>query len=222
MRTFLVFAAVGLLVAGTASPVGAGEHLTAGLTGTVQSTTTGPLVIQVGPAATTEGDPTLNGAPGSFTSYSASSGLPQVTGGDLSKYGWALYGSEVSEIGNVIRFSGTFRLYAPGYGYSVNDGDILEHGTFTGTATFTDPDHAILHGTFLSDPGTLQPPGWPAPVDFSPANPLDFEGRYAATGAGTGTLVATLSTVPEPGSLSLAGACLAGLAMRSWRKRRAA
>jgi hypothetical protein len=223
MRKFLWIAAVGLAVVGTPSAARAGEEfLSAGLTGTVQNTTTGPLQIQIGPAATTEGNPALNGAPGTFTSYSASSGLPQITGGDLSKYGFALYGTATSQVGNVDTFSGTFRLYAPGYGYSVNDGDILEHGTFTGTVTFSDPDHAVVHGIFLADAGSLQPPGWPAPVDFSSANPLVLNGTYTSTGTGVGLLVATLTTVPEPGSLSLAAVCLGGLAMRTWRKRRAA
>jgi hypothetical protein len=175
----------------------------------------------VGPAATTEGDPALNGPPGTFTFYNATSGLPQVTGGDLNKYGWALYGTASSQVGNVDTFSGTFRLYAPGYGYTVNDGDILEHGTFTGTATFSDTTHAVVTGIFLSDPGTLQPPGWPAPVDFSPANPLAFNGTFVITGSAVGTLSGTLTTVPEPASLSLAGICLGGLALRAWRKRTA-
>jgi hypothetical protein len=214
-------AAVGLAV-GFAGQAPAGESLSAGLTGSLQFTTSGPLVIQVGPAATTEGDPALNGAPGSFTFYNATSGLPQLTGNDLSKYGWALYGTTTSMVGNVDTFSGTFRLYAPGYGYSVNDGDILEHGTFTGTATFSDSDHAIVKGVFLADPGSLQPPGWPGPVDFSPANPLGFDGTFVVNGDGVGTLAGTLQTVPEPASLSLAGICLGGLALRAWKKRRAA
>jgi hypothetical protein len=222
MRTLMWIAAAGLVAGGFTPPTRAGEHLTAGLSGTVQNTTSGTLQIQVGPAATTEGNPSLNGAPGTFTFYSASPGLPQVTGGDLSKYGWTLYGTATSETANVDVFSGTFRVYAPGYGYSVNDGDILEHGTFTGTATFSDPNHAHLFGVFLADPGTLQPPGFPEPVDFSAANPLEFNGSYTVTGTGVGTLVATLSTVPEPTGLSLAAVCLTGVALRQWRKRRAA
>jgi hypothetical protein len=225
MRSFFRVAAVCLAAASYTSPARAGEFLSAGLTGNVQNTTSGPLIIQIGPATTTgtlEGNSALNGAPGSFTSYSASPGLPQLTGGDLSKYGFALYGTATSMVGNVDTFSGTFRLYAPGYGYTVNDGDILEHGTFTGTVTFSDPDHAVVFGTFLADPGTLQPPGWPVPVDFSPANPLELNGTYTSTAAGEGILVATLATIPEPGSLSLAIVCLGGLTIRSWRKRLAA
>jgi PEP-CTERM motif len=210
------------------APARAGsQFLSVDLSGTVQNTTSGPLQIQVGPAAfdstgTTlvEGNPALNGAPASFSNYVASAGLPQVSPGDLPNYGMAIYGSATSQVGNVDTFSGTFRLYAPGLGYSANDGQILDHGTFNGTVTFSDSSDTfgVVAGTFLSDPGSFQPPGFPVAVDFYPANPLAFNGTYSVS-AGVATLSGNLRTVPEPGSLSLAGICLGGLALRAWRRR---
>jgi hypothetical protein len=224
MTKSLWIAALTLAAITPASPALAGEqYLSTSLSGTVQSLShSGPSNFQVGPAATTEGNPALNGAPGIFTSYTASAGLPQLTGSDLSKYGWALYATLGSVSGNVANYSGTFRIYAPGYGYSVNDGQILEHGSFTATATFTNPFDANVTGVFLADVGSLQPPGWPVPVDFSAANPGIFNGTFTSSANGAQFLTGTLTTVPEPASLSLAGVCLGGLALQMWRKRRAA
>ena len=112
-------------------------------------------------------------------------------------------------------------VYAPGYGYTPNDGDILESGTFVGTVTFTSQFAAVVDGRFLADPGSLQPPGWPAPVDFSAANPLIFTGTYRGAPGIPALLVGQLTTVPEPTSFGLAAVCLGGLAVRTWRKRRA-
>lgn len=216
----LVWIAVFSLAAATGNPALAGPSLSAGLTGTVQSVShSGPSDFQVGPAATTEGNPALNGAPGVFTSYSASPGLPQVNGNDLNKYGWALYATFDSASGNVAHYHGTFRIYAPGYGYTVNDGQILEHGTFTATATFTNPFDANVTGTLLADVGSLQPPDWPVPVDFSPANPGLFTGTFTSSVDGPQVLSGTLRTVPEPATLTLAGVCFGGLAFRAWRRR---
>ncbi len=205
------------------APARAGmEFLRTTVTGQVQSVSrSGPSDFQVGPAATTEGNPALNGPPGVFTSYSASPGLPQVTGNDLDKYGWALYATFDSVNGNVATYHGTFRVYAPGYGYTVNDGDILEHGTFTATATFFDAFDANVTGVFLADVGDLQPPGWPVPVDFSPANPGIFTGTFTSSPNGPQFLSGTLETaaVPEPGSLALAAAAAAAFGGRFLRGR---
>lgn len=188
-------------------------QFTADISGQVNSAShNGPSLFQVGPAASNEGNPALNGPAGQFNSYSASAGLPQIKGNDLSKYGFSLYTSSVTPLSNnVVDYNGTFRIFAPGYGYTANDGDILEHGNFTTLATFTDPYNATLAGVFTADPGFLQPKGFPVPVDFSLANPAQFKGTFHSDPNGNQSLKGTLQSfcptnnaaVPEAGTLPL-------------------
>ncbi len=111
--------------------------------------------------------------PGSwFTTYSAHPVLPQV-GSDLkTAYGWNLTLTKVSEnLGaNTAVYTGTYYLFAPGYGYTV--ADYLEKATVSVTASFNlDRTSAALAGSFLAEAGTRQPTGWGGPVDWSLANP---------------------------------------------------
>ncbi len=172
----------------------------------------GPSLFQVGPAASTEGNAALNGPAGQFLSYTATPGLPQIRGNDLSKFGFSLYTASVTPLsGSDYNYAGTFRIFAPGYGYTANDGDILEHGSFSAIANFTDPYNAKVTGLFTADPGFLQPAGYPVPVDFALGSPAQFTGAFSSSPNGQQTLSGTVKTfcppntaaVPEAGTLPL-------------------
>ncbi len=191
----------------------------------------GPSLFQVGPAASTEGNAALNGPAGQFLSYTATPGLPQIRGNDLSKFGFSLYTASVTPLsGSDYNYAGTFRIFAPGYGYTANDGDILEHGSFSAIANFTDPYNAKVTGLFTADPGFLQPAGYPVPVDFASGSPAQFTGAFSSSPNGQQTLSGTVKTfcppntaaVPEAGTLPLlavGGMVLGVVTVR--RKRRA-
>ena len=191
----------------------------------------GPSLFQVGPAASTEGNAALNGPAGQFLSYTATPGLPQIRGNDLSKFGFSLYTASVTPLsGSDYNYAGTFRIFAPGYGYTANDGDILEHGSFSAIANFTDPYNAKVTGLFTADPGFLQPAGYPVPVDFALGSPAQFTGAFSSSPNGQQTLSGTVKTfcppntaaVPEAGTLPLlavGGMVLGVVTVR--RKRRA-
>lgn len=211
ISTMLCVGAVAL--SGAASQAQTGS-IDAAVSGSVQSANgNGVQPFQIGPAATNEGNSTLNGAPGQFLSYSSSGDAPAINGNDLSNYGFSLYATNAVDNGNgTADYSGTFRIYAPGYGYSVNDDGILEHGSFSATATFTDPYNALVSGLFTADPGALQPTDgprpWPVPVDFAGASPAQFTGSFSSTPGGQQSLTGRLTTVktaavPEPGTLPL-------------------
>ncbi len=208
------------------------QQFSADIFGIVNSASqNGPSLFQVGPAASNEGSAALNGPAGQFLSYTATSGLPQIRGNDLSKFGFSLYTASVTPLsGSAYNYAGTFRIFAPGYGYTANDGDILEHGNFSAVANFTDPYNASVTGLFTADPGLLQPKGYPVPVDFAPGSPAQFVGSFNSSPNGHQTLSGTVRTfcppgtaaVPEAGTLPLlavGGLALGMVAVR--RKRRA-
>jgi hypothetical protein len=230
ISTMLCAGAVTLSVAQAQAQTGS---IDATISGAVQSANgNGVQPFQIGPAATNEGNAALNGAAGQFLTYSSSGDAPAINGNDLSNYGFALYATSATDNGNgTADYSGTFRIYAPGYGYSVNDAGILEHGSFNATATFTDPYNALVSGLFTADPGFLQPTDgprpWPVPVDFSGASPAEFTGNFSSTPAGQQTLTGRLTTVntaavPEPGTLPLLMLGSAALVCVGLRRRKQA
>lgn len=211
ISTMLCAGAVALTAAQAQAQTG---NIDTTISGSVQSANgSGVQPFQIGSAATNEGNPALNGAPGQFLTYSSSGDAPAINGSDLSNYGFALYATSATDNGNgTADYSGTFRIYAPGYGYSVNDDGILEHGSFSATAAFTDPYNALVNGLFTADPGFLQPTAgprpWPVPVDFAGASPAQFTGNFSSAPNGPQTLTGRLTTVnpaavPEPGTLPL-------------------
>ena len=146
--------------------------------------------------------------PGDFISYMASAGLPQISGDDLSKFGFTLDAIEGETVGEITSYSGTFVIYAPGYGYTPDQP--LETGTFTGQSGPSDNFlfDRLFTGIFNATPGTLQPAGWPIPVDFSPGFPARFTGGFAPNDFGGSDFRGTLTTfaptaVPEPGAVAL-------------------
>ena len=229
ISTMLCAGAVALSVAQAQAQTGS---IDATISGNVQSANgNGVQPFQIGPAATNEGSAVLNGAPGQFLSYSSSGSAPAINGNDLSNYGFALYATSATDNGNgTANYSGTFRIYAPGYGYSVNDLGILEHGSFSATATFSDPYNALVNGLFTADPGALQPTDgprpWPVPVDFSGANPAQFTGNFSSSPNGQQSLTGRLTTanpaaVPEPGTLPLLALGAVALTCVGLRRRKA-
>lgn len=229
ISALLALGGVALLAPGASAQT---DSFTADILGVIQSAThntPSPFQLapfQIGPAASNEGDPALNGAPGVFTSYTATPGLPQIRGNDLDKFGFSLYATSVTPVSSsVYDYTGTFRFFAPGYGYTADDGQILEHGTFNAEATFTAPYTASVTGLFNADPGFLQPPGYPVPVDFSPGSPAQFLGAINTGPTGVQTLSGRLQTVqtaavPEAGTLPLVVLGGVALALVGLRRKR--
>ncbi len=194
-------------------------YIATGLAGVVHSATgAGPQAFQIGPTAYTtkggtipvqdEGNPALDGPPGTFGTYTAySSNAPQISGNDLSRYGYSLYAqTPTRNADGTYTYTGKFRIYAPGYGYTA-DGpttqspglQILEHGSFTLTATFAANGYdASLAGTFTADPGTLQPAGWPQPVDFAPPGMARFTGQFHSDANGNQSISNGVLRAPIP------------------------
>ncbi len=154
---------------------------------------------------------------GKFTSYTASGGLPTITGGDLHKYGWALKATVTSvDLPNrTATYAGEFYLLAPGYGFDDITTEYLEKATFTNLKAVWEPDwsKATVSGYLLAEVGTRQPTNessitWPVPVDWSAANPGYFTGTFisdADSQSGrSGWLYGTLSApIPDASTIVL-------------------
>lgn len=146
------------------------------------------------------GDSFTTTAPGTFLSYLADTAYdPQLTGGDLANFRFTLTGTVTSVLGNVVNYSGTYRIY---YG----PGNItVSAGTSLLTATFAAGNTAIFNGSIVQTQG----PANPAFGDFGARynnNPAIITGTY--TGNPTTPLLATAqltirqnaSAVPGPGA----------------------
>lgn len=200
------FALAGVLIA---APVSA-TTLEAGLSGTITTSVPTPIpsVQQF----------TLTGG---FTRYVASADLPQITGNDLNQYSFTVTGLSQSYdaltrtvvYGNV---TGTIN----GYGQVVQN---LAPTTLTVTFDEAFATATIL-GTLLSA-GAVTPPGFPGPVDFTPANGASITGLYTSFGVpgGGGSFVGSIDfpAVPEPASwaMMIAGFAVVGGALRGRRVR---
>lgn len=131
------------------------------------------------------GDSFTTSAPGTFLSYLADTANdPQLTGGDLANFRFTLTGTVTSVVGNVVNYTGTYRIY---YG----PGDItVSAGTSLLTATFAAGNTATFNGSIVQTQG--------------PANPAfgDFGARYnnnpaIITGTYVGDLANPLSASAE-------------------------
>lgn len=204
----------------------------AGLSGTVVPTAAGaPSSFQIGRNAYDSTGTTLvagsnaagftAGPDGTFSSYTYTGNAPSLTNNDLNKYAFSLYATLTGATATTATYSGTYRIFAPGYGYSANDGSIIGAGTFNATANFFDPFDANVTGLFVATSGPLQPAGFPGPVDFSVASPAEFVGLFHSNADGTAqSLTGTLSTVPEPGSIAmLMGLGVSGIALLRRRRK---
>jgi hypothetical protein len=187
---------------------------------------TGPIG---GPSAGYNGAPVQTGPSefgayptsfGKFESYSAASFLPQVTGNDLDKYGWAYEGQmNTTAAANVLQYTGTAYLLAPGYGFDTK-AKALETGVLTMFVTFA-PGwlSGTVAGTFIPEAGTRQPAGWPNAVDWSSAG----IGNVIGTWSSTAGLDVTVTAVPLPAAAWAGMALLGGLGVvRRFRRTPAA
>lgn len=158
---------------------------------------------------------------GSFSSYLADGpGDPQLTGGDLPKYGYQMIGTVSSVSGGVVSYTGNYTVF-----YDLNNDDLFTSGadtsigagTFTMTADFSTGLPASLNGTLIQTAG----PSGPFASNFSDFGalynyaPLAFTGTYSpigdgSTGTVTGSLATTASPVPLPAA-GLGGLVLCGL-----------
>ena len=224
-RVMIAGLGVGLVFA---LAVAAEAGFSAGLSATIVSENVGANTgdwMQVGQIATNPNNNANNYAFGTFTSYSADLSLPQITGNDLNKYGFAMDGTIGAINGHTVTYTGQWWILAPGYGFSSTTTQSLEHGTFDFQAVFaTNWATADVTGSMLADPGTQKPTGWPVPVDWSSANPGYFQGEFVSgypNSPNTGTLTGTLDgPVPEPATIiiwSLLGGL--GIAIAHLRRR---
>ncbi|MBV9850323.1 MAG: hypothetical protein JO250_11660, partial [Armatimonadetes bacterium] len=167
------------------SKIGTVSTFTAGLSGAVQpATVNGAQPFQIGPVANS-GTPLQEGS----TALAGTPGTLNVTAGNLTlpanPLHFSLYATGATQsVGNAVTYTGTFRIYQ---GTSADDGQILQHGTFT----LTTPDYTIspatVTGLFTADPVS---PTNPAAAFYS-ASPAQFTGTL-----NNGTLSGTLQTVP--------------------------
>jgi hypothetical protein len=184
----------------------AGAALNMGFSGQIYSQNTYAAPgdwMQVGPLGVHDDAGTPFGW-GEITSYSASLDLPQV-GTDLDQYGWALTGTVDSIDDHTIIYSGTYWILAPGYGFDT-EAEYLEKGSYQMTAVYVpDWSTASVTGKLVAELGDRQPAGWPAPVDWSSANPGVLSGTFDSA---TNTLTATVTQpdnllILEPEATSL-------------------
>lgn len=202
---FIATGAAALLALTIAAPAMA-TSLNAGLAGTITTSQQFPV----------PGEQTFT-LSGGFTSYSASSDLPQITGGDLSAYSFSVTGISIgyddiartTTYGNVV---GTIS----GYGQVVQ---FLAPTTLT-VAFDENFATAVVNGVLMST-GSVTPPGFPGPIDFTPANGATISGTYTSTGIQSGDFVGTIfladtGMVPEPATwgLMILGVGAAGGAVR--------
>ncbi|WP_158742042.1 PEP-CTERM sorting domain-containing protein [Acidisphaera sp. L21] len=157
---------------------------------------------------------TINGA---FSTYSASSDLPQLAGGDLANYSFTLSGTNptYSAATNSATYGSTTGTIN-GYGAVVQDVSVTNL-----TVDFTT---GAITGMLYSD-GAMHPSGFPAGdiVDFTPADGASILGEYVpggpAGGGLGGTVSGSITFVPEPVSLAILGSGLFGLVAVQRRKK---
>ena len=193
------------------------NSFTADVSAQVQSASrSGPQPIQVGPSAATEGSTSaaLNSGPaGSFTSYVGTGSLPTITGGDLSKYGFTLYTTNVATVaGNplpiaagvsptgptTVVYTGTFRIYAPGTATAPMTDRSSNTASSPSRRLSRTPTTPRWWGRSTADPGAFKPPSWPVPVDFSPANPAPLPVTTATFPSTPPNFVGSFHSDPNP------------------------
>lgn len=203
MKTLALLAALTL-----AAPALAATTLNADLVGTIALSTPTPVPgVQVF---------TLTGG---FTSFSASPDLPQITGGDLGFYSFTITGTssgydDATRTATYSGVTGTINGY----------GQVVQTLLPTTLTVAFDPTFATgaVSGTLLSA-GSVTPPGFPGPIDFSPANGASITGLFTATGPGGGTFAGAIAfvgadPVPAPAALGLLGVGLLVPALRRARR----
>ena len=156
---------------------------------------------------------------GGFTSYAASSNLPQITGGDLSSYSFTVSG--LSSAYNAATRTVTYS----NVGGTINGyGQVVQTLAPTTLTVAFDPTFATatILGSLVSSGATL-PPGFPGVIDFTPANGAVIAGTYLSNGVsgGGGTVAGTIlfasaAAVPEPASwaMMIGGFGMMGAGMR--------
>ena len=131
---------------------------------------------------------------GNFTSYFASPDLPQIAGNDLDQYSFTVSGTssnydDLTRTATYSNVTGTIN----GYGQVVQN---LAPTTLTVTFDPSFATGAVLGALFSTGPVT--PPGFPGPIDFSPANGAVIAGTFVSQGPQGGTFTGSIATVPEP------------------------
>lgn len=159
---------------------------------------------------------------GNFLTYVASPDLPQINGGDLDQYSFSLTGlssayDDATRTATYSNVTGTINGY----------GQVVQNLAPTTLTVQFDPTFmtATVLGTLMST-GPVTPPGFPGPIDFTPANGASITALYTSNGApgGGGRFVGSINYpsiagVPEPATwaLMIGGFGLAGAALRRRR-----
>lgn len=155
---------------------------------------------------------------GSFSSYVATPDAPQITGGDLAKYGYTLHGDVLSVVSGVVTYGGSYRLfydvnndnsYTSGIDFSVSSGNASFAANFNGGG-----GNATVAGFLTQTAG----PDNAAFADFgSLFGSVALNGTYnASAGLISGTLAA--APVPLPAAAMSGSALLGALALGRRRK----
>lgn len=199
-----------------AVPAAAQTTLNAGVAGTISTSVPTPV----------PGVQTFTLA-GGFTYYNASPDLPQITGGDLGAYSFSVTGTSLS-------YDDATRtvIYGDVTGTINGYGQIIQYLAPTQLIVAFDPTFATASVIGrLQSTGAVSPPGFPGPIDFSPANGAIISGTYTSFGVPGGggsfdgsIVLAIAGVVPEPATwgLMILGVGAAGGAVRRRRAVRVA
>lgn len=169
------------------------------LSGSVSGNLTGGVLgfsATVGNGVLTNNDTNNNGvadvgetfvATGPLSAYMAV-GAPPLLDKDLNRYTITLNGTVATVVGQVVTYTGTFRLTYSGPSLTAD----IETGVFDLRAVFAADGTAHLAGSLTADVGA--PAGGPfASTDYAPFNDAAIEGFYRSSGA-TGSFFARITS----------------------------